>query len=68
MNDPAESRLTSIDPGGGGAEADRWRAVNDNSDVISRLVADLQNRVVALEGEVARLRAAAGRPSDSDLN
>jgi hypothetical protein len=47
---------TEIDPGGGGAEADRWRTVNANNDLLAGLIADLERRLAALEAEVAKLR------------
>jgi hypothetical protein len=60
MNDSANWRLNAIDPGGGSAEGDRWRMVNANNDLLTRLIADLQLRVSALEVEVAKQR-----PSES---
>ena len=56
MNDSDALQLTSIDPGGFDAEAKRWGTVNANNDLITQLLADLQGRVLALEGEVAKLR------------
>jgi hypothetical protein len=68
MNESAQWQLASIDPGGFGAEADRWRTVNANTDLITQLLADLQGRVLALEGEVAKLRAAKGVGNDTDAS
>jgi len=63
MNDSWQ--LASIDPGGFGAEAERWGTVNTNNNLIAQLLADLQGRVLALEGEVAKLRGAKGIGNDN---
>jgi hypothetical protein len=55
MNDSADWRFTSIDPGGGSAEGNRWRMVNANYDLMTKLIADIQRRLTALEAEVAKL-------------
>ena len=55
--DESTPSLTEIDPGGFGAEADRWRTVNANNDLLTNLIADLKRRLAALEGEVAELRS-----------
>ena len=65
-SDSANWRLTSIDPGGGSAEGDRWRTVNSNNNLITQLIADLQSRVLTLEGEIAKLRTTEGAGDDPD--
>ena len=55
--DESTPSLTEIDPGGFGAEADRWRAVNANNDLLTNQIVDLKRRLAALEAEVAELRS-----------
>ena len=61
MND--SWRLTPIDPGipfGG----DQIRRFNRNLDLLTKLIADLDRRVVALEAQVAKLGPAEGVGND----